>query len=442
MHCPFDSHLALSELAALLTDRIRPAVAENDELLDLLDSSVGLIIRLAIEGGHPGVMASATPSESNRRAADIGPLAVSGGAELAAAIQRELPEILTREAARAALEARAKSRQPPMAPPTEDALTAYLQRYFGDPKLRARNVRLVIGGNSKQTLSFDRVKDTAVDGLIMRRDFPLASNGKSVRDEFDLLRALSDAGFPAPVPVWVETASEEVPGTFLVTRRLEGRTAGDHQRPREDLGAAALDLLAGTLAHLHGLPVDKMGLAGYSDTAFDRRAVLHMVAQYAERDAKFWDVREPILELAFRWLEANVADAIQPKVIVHGDFGFHNIFEKDGHSTLLDWEMAHPGAAAEDLCRARDGLGTWATFSDFLQAYESHGGRIPSPAALRFCDVLRLTRSTVNYRNAVKYFNLGINATVRRLNATAGLYVRNLQKIAELIESSVANGPP
>jgi hypothetical protein len=51
--------------------------------------------------------------------------------------------------------------------------------------------------------------------------------------------------------------------------------------------------------------------------------------------------------------------------------------------------------------------------------------------------VLRLTRSTINYRNAVKYFNLGINATVRRLNATAGLYVRNLQKIAELIESSV-----
>jgi aminoglycoside phosphotransferase (APT) family kinase protein len=437
MHCPFDSHLALAELAALLTDRIRPVVAADAELLDLLDSSIGTIIRLAIEGGHPGVVASATPSESNRRAAEIGRLVATGGAELVAAIQRELPELHTREAARAALEARARVRQPPMAPPTEKALTAYLRRYFGDPSLSARNVRIVIGGNSKQTLSFDKVKGAAVEGLIMRRDFPQASNGKTVRDEFDLLRALNEAGFPAPSPVWVDAASEEVSGTFLVTRRLEGRTAGDHDGPREDLRAQALDLLAGTLAHLHGLAVDRMQLPGYSDLAFDRGVVLEMIEQYRQRDAKFWDVREPILELALRWLEANVADAIQPKVIVHGDFGFHNLFECNGRGTLLDWEMAHPGAAAEDLCRARDGLGTWALFSDFLHAYASHGGSIPSPAALRFYDVLRLTRSTINYRNAVKYFNLGINATVRRLNATAGLYVRNLQKIAELIESSV-----
>src|SRR5271168_4262837 len=440
MYCPFDSNLALAELAALLTDRIRPAVAGNDELLDLLDSSIGLIIRLAIEGGHPGVIASATPSESNRRAAEIGRLAAAGSVELIAAIQRELPEILTREAARAALEARAKRRQPPMAPPTEDALTAYLQRYFRDPKLTARSVRIVIGGNSKQTLSFDKVKDGTVEGLIMRRDFPQASNEKTVRDEFELLRALNDAGFRAPSPIWVETASEEVPGVFLVTRRLEGRTAGDHAGPRKDLAPIALDLLAGTLARLHGLPINKMRLPGYSDATFDRNAVLKMIAHFRQHDARFWDVREPILEMALRWMDANVADAIQPKVIVHGDFGFHNLFEKDGHGTLLDWEMAHPGAAAEDLCRARDGLGSWATFTDFLKVYESHGGTIPSTEAMRFHDVLRLTRSTVNYRNAIKYFNLGINATVRRLNATAALYVRNLRKIAELIESSVTPG--
>jgi aminoglycoside phosphotransferase (APT) family kinase protein len=257
-----------------------------------------------------------------------------------------------------------------------------------------------------------------------------------VRDEFHLLQVLFNAGFPAPKPLWIEANSKAVPGAFLVTQFLPGRAAGSHEGPR-DPGSDILDMFARTLAHLHALPVDALGLSGYSDVAFDHTAVLNSIAHYRRWDEEHWDVREPILDLALSWLEVNVGLGLQPKVIVHGDYGFHNLLVDGRHAVLLDWEMAHPGSAAEDLSRARDGLGTLATFEEFLASYTMHGGKIPPPSALRYYDVLRLTRSTINYRNAVKLFNLGVNSSIRKLNATSTLYGRNLAKLANLIRSSV-----
>jgi len=56
---------------------------------------------------------------------------------------------------------------------------------------------------------------------------------------------------------------------------------------------------------------------------------------------------------------------------------------------VLDWELAHPGHAAEDLAYLRPDVESVLPWPAFIDAYVSAGGRPPAPAALRYFDVWR-----------------------------------------------------
>jgi hypothetical protein len=60
--------------------------------------------------------------------------------------------------------------------------------------------------------------------------------------------------------------------------------------------------------------------------------------------------REPLLEIAMRWLRANVPAYDGPCVLVQGDTGPGNFMYADGAVTaIVDWELAHPGDPMDDL---------------------------------------------------------------------------------------------
>jgi aminoglycoside phosphotransferase (APT) family kinase protein len=93
--------------------------------------------------------------------------------------------------------------------------------------------------------------------------------------------------------------------------------------------------------------------------------------------------------------------------LVHGDCNFRNILlDGDRVSALLDWELAHPGHAAEDLSYIKTDIEKIMPWQDFLEAYLARGGVPVSDAMIRFfavwADVWRSTLACNCYTSFIR----------------------------------------
>lgn len=246
---------------------------------------------------------------------------------------------------------------------------------------RVERLRRLSGGASRETWSFDFVRDDgSLDALILRRDPPGAAKG-GMRTEAALLRAAAEAGVPVPRIVDDDDAS-------LVMTRIDGETI-----PRKILRdveyATARSVLASQcgeiLGRLHTMPVDLLP-AESADQLTQWRAVFDGVAQ-----------PHPTFELAFRWLGSNEPTSAE-RTVVHGDFRNGNlIVGPEGVRAVLDWELAHLGDPLEDLgwlCAKpwRFGVdqpvGGFGTYEDLVDSYQRASGRTVDRDALRWWEVL------------------------------------------------------
>jgi len=244
---------------------------------------------------------------------------------------------------------------------------------------RAINARRLSGGASLETWAFDLDDGTPLilrrrpDGAAMRETaLPLAS-------EAALIRAADAAGAPTPSVVQV-CAPEDGLGEAYVMRRLEGETLG-RRIVRDEAFAAVRPGLARrcgqVLARIHAVPTEGLPPLATSDA---RGELARYEAIYRELGA-----RRPILEAAFRWLEAIAPPPPERPVLVHGDFRNGNlmIHPTGGLVGVLDWELAHLGDSAEDLgwiCVNSWRFGAWKKpvggFGDYDDLLDGHGGGI------------------------------------------------------------------
>lgn len=129
------------------------------------------------------------------------------------------------------------------------------------------------------------------------------------------------------------------------------------------------------LAALHRIdvaanPVEGMGPVELAET-FIRRRIADL---RAGNSGKGWD---PLIHLSLNWLEANIPANMPAPVIVHGDAGPGNfLYDGDGVTALLDWELVHYGDPMADLAM----LAIRMLFQGFVPlpqafaAYEAAGG--------------------------------------------------------------------
>ncbi|WP_454759925.1 phosphotransferase family protein [Caulobacter segnis] len=243
----------------------------------------------------------------------------------------------------------------------------------------AVNARRLSGGASLETWAFDLDDGTPLilrrrpEGAAMRETaLPLAS-------EAALIRAADAAGAPAPSVVHVCAPDDDL-GEAYVMRRLEGETLG-RRIVRDEAFAGVRPGLARrcgeVLARIHAVPTDGLPELATSDA---RGELERYEAIYRQLDA-----RRPILEAAFRWLEAIAPPPPERPVLVHGDFRNGNlmIHPTDGLVGVLDWELAHMGDPAEDLgwiCVNSWRFGEWRKpvggFGDYADLLEGYGGGI------------------------------------------------------------------
>ncbi|MFD2396585.1 phosphotransferase [Prauserella oleivorans] len=109
--------------------------------------------------------------------------------------------------------------------------------------------------------------------------------------------------------------------------------------------------------------------------------------------------------LVLGWLRAHAPADVRDPVLVHGDFGLHNLL-LDGTklTAVLDWERAHLGHPAEDLTYLRPSIEPVLGWEGFLEAYQAAGGKPPDADRLTFYTVWHdIWRGISAYRMRAKF---------------------------------------
>lgn len=235
---------------------------------------------------------------------------------------------------------------------------------------RIEDLRVLTGGASRATWAF-----TADGRQLILRTGPPDEVHAGMELEAAALRRAEAAGAPVPGILAASNAVEPLGNPYLVCEFVAGETiVRKIARTLDDTSRAALlTQCAQALARIHRADPDGIGLP-VSDPLADWRRQLD---EMGDTTATF--------EYAFRWLERNRPAPTAP-VLVHGDFRMGNLIVDDGRlAAVLDWELTHVGAAADDLAwfciRAwrfgapkELGAGGLGSIEEFVTAYESAGG--------------------------------------------------------------------
>ncbi len=213
------------------------------------------------------------------------------------------------------------------------------------------------GGQSNPTF-----KLTAGDGqhYVLRRKPPgeLLKSAHAVDREFRVISALKDTDVPVP-RTHVLCENDGVIGSmFYVMEYLEGRIFWDPQVPeaRDNAERAAIyDSMNATLAALHNVDVDAVGLGDYGRPGnYFERQLSRWSKQYRASETKKIDSMERLMV----WLDKHMPQDDGTVSLVHGDYRLDNMMF---HPTeprviaLLDWELStlgHPLADLANQCMA------------------------------------------------------------------------------------------
>jgi len=292
---------------------------------------------------------------------------------------------------------------PDQTPELAGKLASFLQRHHGARSVRIEDLRLLTGGASRQTWSFDAVIEHA-DGrvetvpLVSRSD-PRKGPGVMSREvEYRVLKAAGEEGVPAP-PVHA-MGDDSLDAPCFLMRRIEGETIA-RKLLRDDEYARARRVMTGQLgailAGIHRIPIEKHGLEVLASPLPGQPPAESELQRYEQMYRVIAPEPHPAFELAFRYLGRHLPPPCAP-ALVHGDYRIGNfIFGPEGVRSVLDWELAHIGDPMEDLgwiC-----VRSWRFGNDTLpvggigrreelwEAYEAAGGGHVDAAAAHFWEV-------------------------------------------------------
>lgn len=262
-----------------------------------------------------------------------------------------------------------------------DAVAAWFSAHLPEaqPPLR---FALVAGGRSNLTY---RVDDHGGRAYALRRP-PLSHVLPTAHDmarEHRILSALAPTAVPVPVPLGLCEDPEVTGAPFYVMTFVDGlilRDASSADRQLVDLSArreAGLQL-ADTLAALHALDVDAVGLGdlakreGYVD-----RQIRRWTAQFAQT-SRAGEAAPGAVQAVGAALAAHIPPQ-RATTIVHGDFRLDNaVVRPDGTvAAVLDWELCTLGDPMADVGTFLDYWGLPADGEPIL-------GRVPASALAGF----------------------------------------------------------
>lgn len=236
-----------------------------------------------------------------------------------------------------------------------DAVTAWMAERVDDlaPPL---GFDLIAGGHSNLTFN---VTDRAGNRFVLRRP-PLHQVLATAHDmgrEHRLMAALADS--PVPVPPLVGLCTDESVNErpFYVMEFVDGlvvRNAGVADQLTEPAKQAASRSLVATLATLHSVDIDAVGLGDLGRReAYVARQLKRWKRQYDESATR----DRPAVAAVHDHLAAHIPDQ-GPATIVHGDYRLDNCIVAGPDApdagevvAVLDWELCTLGDPLVDVAQ-------------------------------------------------------------------------------------------
>ncbi|XP_067233278.1 acyl-CoA dehydrogenase family member 11 isoform X1 [Chanodichthys erythropterus] len=210
-------------------------------------------------------------------------------------------------------------------------------------------VQQYIAGQSNPTFYIE----TADKRYVLRKKPPgeLLPGAHKVDREYAVQKALYSVRFPVPHPV-IYCSDTCVIGTeFYIMEHVQGRIFRDLRLPgvsaaeRTALYVAAVE----TLAKLHSLDVNTLGLLGYGKgSGYCKRQVSTWAKQYKASAHK----EIPSMDNLCDWLSHNLPTNDNDVSLVHGDFRIDNLIFHPTEArvlAVLDWELSTTGQPIADL---------------------------------------------------------------------------------------------
>ncbi|MBC8635525.1 phosphotransferase [Caballeronia sp. EK] len=229
-----------------------------------------------------------------------------------------------------------------------DRLVRYLQQHvrgFQGPVTATK----FAGGQSNPTF----LLDTPGGRFVLRRQPPgqLLKSAHAIDREFRVLSALGETAVPV-AHAWHLCEDREVIGSmFYLMSYEEGRIFWNPALPEIDRDARRdyYESIVATLATLHDVDVDAVGLSGYGRPGnYFQRQIELWTRQYRAAETE----RIAPMEALIAWLPAHCPADTQRPSLVHGDFRIDNlIFASDAPRVraVLDWELSTLGNPLADL---------------------------------------------------------------------------------------------
>lgn len=258
---------------------------------------------------------------------------------------------------------------------------------------------LASGGNRRQSWAVDvRTADGIIHKYFLRHD-PRAevvgAEPHTIDREADVYRAI------APIPVQApRLIADSKALRAILTERAHGIAEFRHLKDSAAKQAVTAAFMA-NLAALHGYDTRLMELDGGGSG----RIIDHVKHDVAVWRAMYDEVGkpDPLLDLSFGWLDANMPDPEGPVGLVHGDAGPGNfLFDHDRLTALIDWEFAHLGDPLEDIAwfSMRCVMEPVPDYFGALEIYERATGQAIDRERLRYHRVLVSTRvAVIRHRN-------------------------------------------
>jgi aminoglycoside phosphotransferase (APT) family kinase protein len=213
------------------------------------------------------------------------------------------------------------------------------------------------GGQSNPTF---KLTDVTGQNYVLRRKPPgeLLKSAHAVDREFRVISALRDTDVPVPKTHVLCEDDAIIGSMFYVMEYKEGRILWDPQLPEAADNAeraATYDAMNQTLAALHNVDVDAVGLTDFGRPGnYFERQLGRWSKQYRASETRHIASMESLMP----WLAARMPEDDGTVSLVHGDYRLDNMMF---HPTeprviaLLDWELStlgHPLADLANQCMA------------------------------------------------------------------------------------------
>ncbi len=219
------------------------------------------------------------------------------------------------------------------------------------------------GGQSNPTYKLSAGEEHYV--LRRKPEGELLKSAHAVDREFKVISALRDTDVPVPKTYTLCEDNSVIGSMFYVMEYKEGRILWDPTLPdaaNNEERAAIYDAMNQTMAALHSVDVDAVGLSDFGRPGnYFERQLSRWTKQYRASETE----TVPEMETLLQWLPANMPEDDGMISLVHGDYRLDNMMfhpSKPEVIALLDWELStlgHPLADLANQCMAwmlpRDG---------------------------------------------------------------------------------------